>query len=72
MLPCLLSNKHIQLGHKMDWEDVQILGHSPVDIRRKIKEVICIRRHRPALNRDGGYDLPPSTTTCCHVAESVT
>lgn len=47
-----------QANHEIDWEGVKILDKESVDVKRKIKEAIHIRRQRPTLNRDGGYDLP--------------
>ena len=44
-------------SHEIDWEGVKILDKESVDVKRKIKEAIHIRRQRPTLNRDGGYDL---------------
>ena len=49
-------------NHENDWVGVKILDKESVEIKRKIKEAIHIRRQRPTLNRDGGdggYDLPP-------------
>ena len=45
-----------QANHEIDWEGVKILDKESVDVKRKIKEAIHIRR--PTLNRDRGYDLP--------------
>ena len=47
-----------QANHEIDWEGVKILDKESVDVKRKIKEAIHIRRQRPMLNRDRGYDLP--------------
>ena len=47
-----------QANHEIDWEGVKILDKESVDLKRKIKEAIHIRRQRPTLNRDRGYDLP--------------
>ena len=37
---------------------VRILDQETVDIERKIKKIIHIRRQRPVRKRDGGYELP--------------
>ena len=47
-----------QANHEIDWEGVKILDKESVDVKRKIKEAIHIRRQRPTLNIDRGYDLP--------------
>ena len=53
-----LGEHQSQANHEIDWEGVKILDKESVDVKRKIKEAIHIRRQRPTLNRDGGYDLP--------------
>ena len=47
-----------QANHEINWEGVKILDKESVDVKRKIKEAIHIRRQRLTLNRDGGYDIP--------------
>ena len=50
--------EHIsQTGHPISIEDVKIVGTESDWHRRKIKEAIEIKTHRPSLNRDGGYEL---------------
>ena len=53
-------NEHqANTGHIIDWENVKIIGKEEQWMKRKIKEAIAIRRDRPSLNRDQGWDLPP-------------
>ena len=54
----LLQEHQSQANHEIDCEGVKILDKESVDMKRKIKEAIHIRRQRPTLNRDRGYDLP--------------
>ena len=36
--------------------------------QKKVREAIKIKIEQPAMNRDQGYELPPSTMNfCCHV-----
>ena len=44
-----------QANHEIDWKWVKILDKESVDVKRKIKEAIHIRRQRPTLKRDEGY-----------------
>ena len=46
-------------GHHMDIENVTILETEPHQIKRKVKESIQIRRKKPQLNINEGYDIPP-------------
>ena len=46
-------------GHNIDWQNVKIVGKEEHWMKRKIKEAITIRREKPSLNRDQGWDLPP-------------
>jgi hypothetical protein len=53
-------NEHqTNTGHEIDWENVKVVGSEDKWMRRKIKESIAIRRDKPSLNRDQGWDLPP-------------
>ena len=46
-------------GHEIDWGNVKVIGKEEHWMQRKIKEAIAIRRHKPSLNRDQGWDLSP-------------
>ena len=46
-------------GHIIDWDNVKIIGKEEHWMKRKIKEAIAIRKDKPSLNRDQGWDLPP-------------
>ena len=46
-------------GHIIDWENVKVIGKEDQWMKRKIKEAIAIRKDKPSLNRDQGWDLPP-------------
>ena len=44
-------------NHEIELEGVKILDKESMDIKRKIKEVMHIRRQHPTLDGDGGYEL---------------
>ena len=53
-------NEHCKTtGHIMDWENVKVIGREDNWAKRKIKEAIAIRKWKPSLNRDQGWELPP-------------
>ena len=53
-------NEHqTKTGHEIDWENVKVIGKEEHWVKRKVKEAIAIRRDRPSLNRDQGWELPP-------------
>ena len=54
-------------NNDIDWEGVKILDQETVDIKRKIKEAIHIRRQRPTPNKDGVSNYPLFLIICCHV-----
>ena len=46
-------------SHEIDPENVRILSREDKFWTRKIREAVEIRCHKPNLNRDCGYELPP-------------
>ena len=59
-LPSSAVKEHQEsTGHNIDWKNVKIVGKEEHWMKRKIKEAITIRRVKPSLNRDQGWDLPP-------------
>ena len=54
--------------HKITKDCVKVLAREDVWLKRKVREAIEIKIGQPAMNRDQGYELPPSTMNfCCHV-----
>ena len=47
-------------GHSISFEDVRILAQEPKYAPRKIKEALEIHKHKPTLNRDGGWTISPT------------
>ena len=45
-------------GHRIEWNNVQVIDTEPNEHRRKTKEAIHIRLRKPAMNRDTGAILP--------------
>ena len=45
--------------HKFEMDNVRIIGREDHFWKRKIKEAIEIKTHKPTLNRDSGYELAP-------------
>jgi hypothetical protein len=45
-------------GHKIKTIEVKIVEQESGWFKRKVKEAIKIRIHRPTMNRDEGYELP--------------
>jgi hypothetical protein len=53
--------EHVEnTGHKIDWDSAKVIDQEAALIPRKIREAIHIYRDRPQLNRDQGWDLPPT------------
>ena len=47
--------------HKISKDCVKVLAREDVWLKRKVREAIEIKIGQPAMNRDQGYELPPST-----------
>ena len=67
-----------ETGHPIGVENIKVLGRDSDWHTRKVKEAIEIRTHKPALNRDGGYELAKiyntfwsRDTTTNHVTEEL-
>ena len=45
-----------QTGHRIKWDQFDILATGQSDIRRKIKETLLIRDLKPALNGNVGSE----------------
>ena len=61
--------------HTITKDSVRVLAREDGWFKRKVREAIEIKIGQPAMNRDQGYELPPSTMNfCCHVTvvETVT
>ena len=56
--PSAVAEHMIATGHSFPDENIKVLTTEDSFWKRKIKEAIQIRRGRPELNRDQGYDLP--------------
>ena len=54
--------------HTITKDSVRVLAREDGWLKRKVREAIEIKIGQPAMNRDQGYELPPSTMNfCCHV-----
>ena len=53
-----LAEHQSSTGHAIDWDSASILDEETKTIPRKIKEAIKIKKYKPKLNRDNGWDLP--------------
>ena len=42
---------HSKVGHKIDFDNVQILNRASNDSKLQQKEMLLIRKHNPSLNR---------------------
>ena len=47
--------------HKITKDSVKVLAREDIWLKRKVREAIEIKIGPPAMNRDQGYELPPST-----------
>ena len=45
-------------GHVINYKNTKILASEDHNVKRKVKEAIKIKKHRPTLNRDEGMELP--------------
>ena len=53
-----ISEHTNKTGHMIDWDNISVKDTESRDTSRLIREAIHIRRHRPSMNRAGGYELP--------------
>ena len=54
--------------HTITKENVKVLSREDIWLKRKVREAIEIKIGQPAINRDHGFELPPSTINfCCNV-----
>ena len=59
--------------HTITKDSVKVLVREDSWLKRKVREAIEIKIVQPAMNRDQGYELPPSTMNfCCHVTALTT
>ena len=46
--------------HKITKDSIKVLAREDIWLKRKVREAIKIEIGQPAMNRDEGYELPPS------------
>ena len=46
-------------------DSVRVLAREDIWLQRKVREAIEIKIRQPAMYRDQGYELPPTTTNYC-------
>ena len=47
-------------GHSVSMDNLRVLDREQDWLKRKVKEAIHIKQRAPSMNRDQGYQLPPS------------
>ena len=63
-----VGEQRVHKHHKITEDSAKVLATEDVWLMRKVREAIEIKIGQPAMNRDQGYELLPSTMNyCCHV-----
>ena len=61
------------ITHPSSDRSVRVLAREDSWLKRNVREAIEIKIGQPAMNRDQGYELSPSTMNfCCHVIAAKT